>query len=234
MADVVAGFRDGVAVLVPALDCAETIAEVVRGALHTVPDVLVVDDGSRDGTAKRAAAAGAEVLRHDMNRGKGAALLHGLRCLAADGFTRVLTMDGDGQHPASELPRLLERSSALPAAIVIGERLLATADVAPINLLGNRWADRLVSFSCGRSVVDTQSGFRVYPAAETLALGTRSTGFAFESEVLVRAARAGLSIESVPVRVHYPPPAERVSHYQRVRDTVRIGLVLARLSLRLW
>lgn len=221
------------AVLIPAYNCAATIAAAVAGARRYVPLVVVVDDGSADDTAAQAEKAGAEVLRRPHNTGKGAALRFGMEWLAARGVARVLTMDGDGQHLPEEIPALLAVSDRDPRAVVVGARRVETAKVKPIRLFGNRFADRWVRIACGQELPDTQSGFRVYPLPDTLALGVRSGHFAFETEVLIRAVRAGLRVESVPVRVYYPPPAERVSHYRGFRDTLRIiftvlGLILFR------
>lgn len=220
-----------VAVLIPAYDCAGTITAVVAGARHHVERVLVVDDGSRDDTAARAAMAGAEVLRQPVNRGKGTALRAGLQRLAASGVERVVAMDGDGQHLPDELPALLAASAHAPHALVIGARQVEPGEVTPIRLFGNRFANRWVEIATGVALPDTQSGFRVYPLPETLALGARSGHFAFETEVLIRAARGGLQIVSVPVRAYYPPPAERVSHFRPFRDTIRIIRVVLRLIL---
>jgi glycosyltransferase involved in cell wall biosynthesis len=222
-----------IAVLIPAYNCAATIDAVVRGARAQVADVLVVDDGSRDDTAVRAREAGAEVLRFDANRGKGAALRAGLAALAARGATHALAMDGDGQHLAREVPRLIDAASADPTALVIGERRIGTQEVKPVKLFGNRFANRWVEIASGVAVPDSQSGLRVYPLAATLALGATAERFAFETEVLIRAARAGMTITSVPVDVYYPPAAERVSHYAPWRDTVRIIGVVLGLILRL-
>lgn len=219
------------AVLIPAYNCAETIGRVVAGARQYLPRVLVVDDGSADPTAERAAAAGAEVLRQSRNGGKGAALRAGLEHLAAAGVHRVLTMDGDAQHLPEEIPALLEASAHQPHALVIGARQVGGEQVTPVRLFGNRFANRWVEIATGVSLPDTQSGFRVYPMPETLALGARAGHFAFETEILIRAARAGLNIVSVPVRAYYPPPAERVSHYRPFLDTVRIIRVVLRLIL---
>lgn len=222
---------DPVAVLIPAYNCADTVGGVVAGARQHVGHVLVVDDGSADATAERAAAAGAEVVRQPHNAGKGAALQVGLRRLAASGAQRVVTMDGDGQHLADEIPALLEASRRNPHALVIGARRVDAAEVKPIRLFGNRFANRWVEIASGVSLPDTQSGFRIYPMPETLALGARAGHFAFETEVLIRAARGGLTIVSVPVRAYYPPPAERVSHFRPFVDTVRIIRVVLRLIL---
>ena len=223
-----------IALLIPALNCAATIGAVVTGARRHVADVLVVSDGSTDTTAKEAVAAGAQVVVHDRPRGKGAALLTGMRVLAEQGVRRVLTMDGDGQHLADEIPVLLAAANALPGGLIIGARRWEEVSAAPIKLFGNRFANRWVEIACGQALQDTQSGFRVYPLRETLALRVRARHFAFETEVLIRAVRAGLPIHSVPVRVYYPPITERTSHYRGFVDTLRIIFVVVGLILRLW
>jgi glycosyltransferase involved in cell wall biosynthesis len=221
------------AVLVPALDCAATIADVVRGASRHVDLVLVVSDGSADDTAERASHAGAEVLRNDRNMGKGWTLRRGMEELAARGIRRVVTMDGDGQHLSSQVPLLLAAAAANPGALIVGERIVGEKLVPPLRLFGNRFANRWVEIACGTALPDTQSGFRVYPLAETLALGTHADHFAFETEALIRAVRRGIPIHSVQVEVYYPPADERISHYRPFVDTVRIIFVVLGLIFRL-
>jgi glycosyltransferase involved in cell wall biosynthesis len=223
-----------IAVLIPALNCERTIAPAVGGALAHADRVLVVDDGSSDSTAELARQAGAEVISHGQCQGKGAALMTGFARLAALGVEHAVTMDGDGQHLPGEIPKLVVASAAQPAAIVIGARSLEQVEIAPIKLFGNQFANRWVEIACGQRIADTQSGFRVYPLAATLALGLRARRFAFETEVLVRGVRAGMPIVSVPVGVYYPPVAERTSHFRPVADTVRIIAVVVGLILRLW
>jgi glycosyltransferase involved in cell wall biosynthesis len=184
-----------VAALIPVYQGASTIAEVVAGALPQVQHVVVVDDGSSDESAERARAAGAEILRHERNRGKGAALRTGLAHLHALGFTHAFALDADGQHLPGEMPKLLAELGRHPDAIIVG---------------------------AGRELPDTQSGFRIYPIAAVLGLGTQADRYALESEVLILAALRGMEIVSREVAVHYPPPAERVSHYEPWADTVRI------------
>jgi glycosyltransferase involved in cell wall biosynthesis len=222
--------RTDVVALVPAYNAAETIAAVVAGAHALLGTVVVVDDGSADATARIASRAGAEVLRHEVNRGKGAALVTGLRHLAARGINRALTLDADGQHLAEEIPLVLAASDAAPGAIVVGVRRKEGHAIARANRLGNWVADRLLRALAGRALPDTQSGFRIYPVAATLALGAVGTRYEFETEILLRAARRGTQVVGVPIRVHYPPVAERVSHFRPWRDTLRIvGIVLRTL-----
>ncbi len=209
------------AALVPAYRVQGTIADVVRGVRRYVDSVLVVDDGSPDGTAEAARAAGAEVVRHETNRGKGAALRSGLVRLLADGYTHAFSVDGDGQHLPEEMPRLIELSRAHPGAIVLGARRIAP-EQAPVNRFGNEFANWWVSLAAGREYRDTQSGFRIYPIQATLELGVRAERYEFESEVLILAARRGVEVVTEEVAVHYPPPDERVSHYDPWRDTCRI------------
>jgi glycosyltransferase involved in cell wall biosynthesis len=211
-----------------------TVARVVGEARLYADTVLLVDDGSQDATAAQAAAAGAQVVRHATNRGKGAALDHGMRLLAELGFERVITMDGDGQHLADQIPLLLQASDADPQAVIVGARQVDPALVAPLRGFGNRFANRWVEIACGQLLPDTQSGFRLYPLRATLALGTRARRFAFETEVLIRAARSAMPIRSVPVQVFYPPASERLSHYRPVVDTLRIICVVLGLIFRLW
>jgi glycosyltransferase involved in cell wall biosynthesis len=220
-----------VAALIPAYEAAATVGQVVSGTRAYLPMVLVVDDGSRDDTAARAAAAGAEVLREPSNRGKGAALATGFRHLAERGIARAVTLDADAQHLPEEIPVLLAASKEHPGAIVVGERRKEGHAIARANRFGNWISDRLLRALVGRPLPDTQSGFRVYPVAATLALGSRGSRYDFETEVLVLAARRGMELVGVPVRVHYPPVAERVSHYRPWVDTLRIVGTVVRVLL---
>jgi glycosyltransferase involved in cell wall biosynthesis len=223
-----------VGVLIPALNCAATIAAVVSDALRFVRPVVVIDDGSSDSTARLAAAAGAEVISHPTTLGKGAALLTGMCEFSRRGIERAVTMDGDGQHLGDQIPLLLAASDRSPNSLIIGTRILEGVPTTAARRFGNRFADRWVEIASGRALADTQSGFRVYPIELVLSLPLRARRFAFETEVLIRAVRAGFDIESVPTRVYYPPADERVSHYRPLVDTVRIIFVVLGLIFRVW
>jgi glycosyltransferase involved in cell wall biosynthesis len=219
---------------VPALDAAETVGGVVDDlrASMGVP-IIVVDDGSTDGTAELARAHGAELVRHGRNRGKGAALRSGLAEAARRGFEMAVSVDADGQHPGTSARRVLEASDD-PRALVLGVRDL-TRDGAPRwNRFGNRVSNGFLSLFTRRHLRDTQCGLRRYPVAETLALGTRAQGFAFEAEVVIRAIAAQMPIVEVPVGVVYAPEGARRTHFRSVRDPVRIVATVARTVLELY
>jgi glycosyltransferase involved in cell wall biosynthesis len=224
--------REDVVAIIPAYEAGRTIGAVVADIRGYCSRIIVVDDGSHDDTAARAASAGAEVLRHALNAGKGAAIVTGLKALSRDGVARALTLDADGQHLGSEIPVLLAVSDAAPHAIVVGVRKKEGHPIAFINRLGNWFADRVLRVVAGRPLPDTQSGFRIYPVATTLALDVQSTRYDFETEVLLRAARRGVGLVGVPVAVYYPPVAERVSHYRPAKDTLRIVRTVARVVFR--
>lgn len=220
------------AALIPSLDVADTLSTVVAGAREHVEHVLVVDDGSSDDTSRVATAAGAELVRHDSNRGKGAALRAGLQRLRAHGYSHAFSLDGDGQHLAGEMPVLLDESRAHPEAIIVGSRI-REHEVAGIRRFGNDFANWWVALAAGREFPDTQSGFRIYPIQATLDLEVRADHYEFESEVLILAARHGIDVRSRDVRVYYPPPEKLVSHYDPWIDTIRIIRTVVPFAARL-
>ena len=220
--------------VVPALDCGETIEGVVRGARGFVDTVVVVDDGSSDDTADVARRAGATVLTNPTNLGKGAALRRALEWCRDRGLSHAISMDGDGQHLASQILVVRAESQERPAALVIGQRIIDPTAVSANRLFGNRFANRWVEIACGETIADTQSGLRVYPVEATLALASRADRFAFETEILIRAVRAKIEIRSVEVEVYYPPAEERHSHYRPWIDTVRIIFVVLGLIFRVY
>jgi glycosyltransferase involved in cell wall biosynthesis len=220
--------------IVPALDAAATIGGVVQdltAQLAGTP-VLVVDDGSTDATGDVARAHGASVLRHERNRGKGAAIVTGLKEAQRRGLVVALTVDADGQHPASSA-RLVLHGAADPRTLVLGVRDLVRDGAPGANRFGNGVSNYFLSQFAGRRLRDTQCGLRRYPVSETLALRTRADGYAFEAEVVLRSVAHGLPLVEVPVEVVYPPGDRRVSHFRSVRDPARIVLSVLRAVLEL-
>jgi glycosyltransferase involved in cell wall biosynthesis len=221
-------------IIVPAFDEAGTIGGVVRGLRTACPGVpvIVVDDGSADDTAARAAAAGADrVIRAPRRAGKAAALAAGFAAALSAGAQMVATLDGDSQHDPADLPRLLAAARESPGALVLGDRLAGGGDRIPAVRLGAiRAADTIVRWLTRAPVHDSQCGLRCYPAAFLGRLRFREGGFVLETEALVAAARLGYGLVSVPVRSIYPPG--RASRFRAVADGGRIGWYLGRAVLR--
>jgi len=212
-------------VIVPAYEAAASIARVLDELTATLPcapgSIVVVDDGSTDDTAGLAERAGAHVVRCGRNGGKGAALVRGLEEAASLGFGVALTVDADGQHPASSAAQLLAASPD-PKVLILGIRDLARDGAPRKNRFSNGISNFFLSLFAGQVLKDTQCGLRRYPVGETLALGARATGYAFEAEVILRAIAAGIEIVERPVRVFYPPEEERLTHFDSVKDPMRI------------
>jgi len=205
--------------IIPAYRARRTVAAVVRGALSHVELVIVVDDGSDDGTAEAARAAGADVVGHARNAGKGEALTTGLGRARELDFEAAVTLDADGQHDPMEIPRLVGASPD-PRALVLGVRDLRAAGAPGANVFSNAISNFFLSLFIGQSLPDTQCGFRRYPVRATLALGMVGSQYEWEAEVLMRAARAGLPLVSVPIHVVYPK--DRVTYFVPRRDVRRI------------
>jgi glycosyltransferase involved in cell wall biosynthesis len=207
------------AVVIPALDAARTLAPIVERARREHADVLVVDDGSSDETSGVAVRAGATVVRHAHNRGKGAALRTGLFWARERDIDAIVTLDADGQHRADQIGRLVAASND-PDALVLGIRDLAAAGAPRPNQLSNRFARSFLSLVTTTELRDTQCGMRRYPVVATLALDVIDDRFAFETEVILRAISRGMRIVQVPIDVRYP--ADRTTHFDSRRDPWRI------------
>ncbi|WP_018649067.1 MULTISPECIES: glycosyltransferase family 2 protein [unclassified Thioalkalivibrio] len=223
--------------LIPAHNEAPTIAAVVAATRPLVDRVIVVDDGSQDGTADRVATEPGviEVLRLPENRGKANALWTGMQYALEQGADAIVTLDADGQHDASEIPNLIAAWRAHPHHLVIGARLKGRETTPPLRLFGNRTADFWIGWASGQPLRDSQSGFRLYPAGLLRRLelphGERRS-FVFESEALIEAERLGFPVTLVPVRCIYPDQ-HRASHFRAATDTLRIiQMVALRLLAR--
>lgn len=223
--------RHNVAIVIPALNEALRIREVVEGALEQSDTVIVVDDGSEDDTVARIADLPVTLLRHAQRMGKGASLRDGFRAALKRGAAAVVTMDGDGQHAADDVPRLIDAGNRHPGAIVIGARLRKRANQPLHRRLANEFGDWGIAIGCGLRIADTQSGQRLYPAAVAALDDVPGEDFVFEAQILISAVRrVGAGIVSVPIESRYAQvhadddaaPKFRASHFRPLRDLWRI------------
>jgi len=216
------------AVVIPAYNEAATIRQVVKAALLHSPLVIVVDDGSSDGTAAQLEDINVEVLRNEINLGKAGSLWRGLQHAISKGAEAVITLDGDGQHNPHDIPDLLNEARINPQAVVIGARLLNRENAPKARLFANNFADFWVSWAAGQFVQDSQSGFRLYPRSLIENVNVpchRSRSFVFESEVIIEAGRRGHRIISIPIVSVYHENA-RPSHFNAGSDITKIVLMI--------
>lgn len=215
--------REDIAVVIPALNESLRIRGVVEGALARAPTVIVVDDGSDDGTAERIADLPVHLVSHPRRMGKGAALRDGFAEAARLGARAVVTMDGDGQHDAADIPRLVAAANRHPGCVIVGARLRKRASQPGYRRLGNDFGDWGIGWACGFRVVDSQSGQRLYPRRVFTLADVPGEGFVFEAQMLISAARsAGAGVVAVPIETRYAGAGEplefRKSHFRLVRD----------------
>lgn len=207
------------AVIIPCLNEAAAISSLVHDVRSFLPLVVVVDDGSADGTAERATKAGALVLRNEAPLGKGAALQRGWAWVRERGGVEwVLTMDGDGQHSPSDIPALLRCAETTGADLVIGNRMERADRMPFVRKMVNQWMSRRISNRAGIALPDTQSGFRLIRLSALAAVPVSASHFEIESDVLLHFARAGRRIEFVPIQVIYKSEQSKI---HPVRDTIR-------------
>lgn len=216
-------------VLLPAYNEERSIAWLVKEIRNRGLDVVVVDDGSFDNTSAEAKQAGAIVLRHDKNKGKGQALRTGFDYVtAADNYAGVIIMDADGQHSPSEVNNFIKLAEDSNAGVIIGNRMQDPVGMPWVRKVTNIITSCAVSKIVGYKVPDTQCGFR-FIKSEVLKAIRLSTGkYETESEILIEAARNNFKIESIPVKTIY---ADQKSRIQPIIDTIRFwSLILKSMS----
>ncbi len=213
--------REDIAAVIPAFDCGATIGEVVAGARRFVADVVVVSDGSTDETAARAAAAGARVEILPANRGKGFALRRGIELALERRPVALLLLDGDGQHDPSDIPALVAAWDGGGVDLLVGARLQDSRGIPPARYWTNYIGTRILTWMSELELEDSQSGYRLISSDLARRLRLRSDGYAIESEMLIKAGKAGARLGHVPVRTIYN---DEESHFRPLIDTLRIAL----------
>jgi glycosyltransferase involved in cell wall biosynthesis len=210
-------------VVIPVYNHVKTLRVVVEGALAQGFAVLVLDDGSTDGSLD--SVADLPIWRHRLpvNRGKGGAILAAAQLARSSGYQAILTIDADGQHDPVDAKLLLKAATPYWPCIVIGARRMETLNVPRSSLFGRDFSNFWVSIECGQTLPDTQSGYRLYPVEFLESSRFMSRRYTFEIEVLVRGCWAGLPLLSTSVSVYYPPGDERISHFHKFKDNLRLS-----------
>lgn len=219
--------------IIPVYNNVGTIRQVIVDALQYCKDIIVVNDGSTDGSGEELEKLSGEVtvVAYRQNRGKGHALVQGFHKAEEMGFTHAVTMDADGQHFASDIPVLLKAMDSNPHGIIVGSRNLTEDNMPRGNTFANKFSNFWFRLQTGINLPDTQSGFRLYALDALHGLRLLTSRYEAELELLVFAAWRGEKVTSVPVRVYYPPEGERVSHFRPYRDFARISILNTILCL---
>jgi len=216
--------------VIPAYQAAPWVGDVVRRTLAVHGAVLVVDDGSTDGTAEVAREAGAEVVSHPENRGKGRALATAFDLLFGRGHEAVITLDADGQHLPEEIPALVSAWRDHGADLVLGSRHHLFADMAAVRRVSNTLSTRGIAILAGEALDDVQTGFRLYTRRLIEVTGFPEARFEAESAVVVRAVRRGFRVVTVPIRLAVVD-GRRTSHYRPLVDSARIANAVIRARM---
>ena len=219
-------------IVIPVYNHAGTLREVVVRALDVCSDILVVDDGSVDGSAKAVRDLPVRFIRHEQNRGKGVAIRTAAKEARRLGMSHIITIDADGQHDPADISRLIPVIRENPLAIVVGNRIFDSKNVPFTSRFGRSFSNFWVRVQTGYSLKDTQSGFRAYPVILFEWLKLHDKRYSFEVEVLVKAAWAGIVLKEVDISVHYPEPSKRISHFRPFMDNLALTILNTRLTMR--
>jgi glycosyltransferase involved in cell wall biosynthesis len=206
--------------IIPAYNEGKRIFEVVKETRRYVEQVIVIDDGSHDDTVAYAEKAEALVIRHPHNLGKGAACRSGFYGAMKLNCDAIIMLDGDGQHAPSDIPNFIQalQDNIQETGIVVGNRMTDTKDMPLARFLTNKTLSSMISFLAGTKMIDTQCGFRLIHRRVLEGVDYENNRYDAESEILVRAARAGFSIEEIPVQTIYNGEYSKINVFW---DTLR-------------
>ena len=205
-------------VIIPAHNEAKKIARLVKRIRQLHLDVIVIDDGSTDNTAQIAQDNGAIILRNNYNQGKGASLIKGFHYVLGKDYSAVITMDGDGQHLAEDIPDFMRAAEHSGSGMFIGNRLSKAQGMPWVRILTNKFMSWILSRVAAQNIPDSQCGFRLIKREVLKKFNLKSAKYEIESEVLIRASRLGFKIESVPVKTVYGGEKSKINPFA---DTLR-------------
>lgn len=212
-------------VIIPTYNNDKTLEKTIRDVLQFAADVIVVNDGSTDRTREiLSGLTSIRVINIPKNRGKGYALRLGFHYALKQGFRYAVTIDSDGQHFASDLPKFTAKIEEEPDSVIIGARNMDHDSVPGSSSFGHKFSIFWFRVETGLKVPDIQSGYRLYPLEKMDRMLFFGRKYEFEVEVLVKLAWKDVNITSVPVNVYYAPKSERVSHFRKVPDFTRVSI----------
>jgi glycosyltransferase involved in cell wall biosynthesis len=219
-------------IVIPAFNEEKNIGNLLKkiSSVFSLKDVLVVDDGSKDKTSLIAKKAGTMVLKLKSNQGKGLALRAGFDFAIKHGYDAVITMDADGQHDPGEIPLFLEKYKKSGADLIVGTRKYNLSEMPSLRFLVNNTTSIITSILSGIRIHDSQSGFRIIKKKLLKEINLMTNRFQMETEIIIKAARAGFSIKELPISTIYFEKFK--SHINPFIDTVRFIRLAVRMLWR--
>ena len=211
--------------VIPVYNNAATIEKVVKNCCSYINNILVVDDGSTDIDIKQILKdyECVEVITHDKNSGKGAALKTAAEYLTGKNIDYMITIDADDQHYAEDINQFLSAIEGSENSIIIGCRDFNTDNVPDSSKFGRKFSNMWVRLETGLNLSDTQSGYRVYPVKYISQIKTFASSYNYEIEILVKAVWKGLNVKEIPIKTFYPESSKRVSHFKPYLDNFRLS-----------
>jgi len=203
------------------------LSQVIDDVLKYTTQVIVVNDGSTDGTSKilNLYEGKIEVVEYEKNRGKGYAMSRGFDRAEEMGFSHAITIDSDGQHDAGDIPECMQAANENPNVLIVGSRNLMHDNMPKKNTFANKFSNFWFTVQTARRLSDTQSGYRLYPLQKMKRLRPFTSRYEAELEILVRCAWRNIAIKSIPIRVFYAPEGERITHFRPGIDFFRISVL---------
>lgn len=213
-------------VIIPTYNNAETLGGVIDDVKAFTHHIIVVNDGSTDTTKEvLAGKSGFTLINQTKNGGKGMALRTGFKKALELGYDYAITLDSDGQHKASDIPKFLKKIEEEPGLLIMGARNMTQENVPGKSSFGNKFSNFWFKFETGIELPDTQTGYRMYPIYKFRGMRWYTRKYEFEIEVIVRAAWRGVKFDSVAIDVFYPPEEERITHFRPFQDFSRISVL---------
>ena len=207
-----------ICVVIPIYNECETVGFVVESVQNKGLDVIVVNDCSTDESGVIARERGAMIIENECRGGKGASLRRGFQKALEQGYDAVIAMDGDGQHDAEDIVKIVRKAEVCPVSVVNGTRMANVQGMPFIRLVTNKVMSWMISCVCHQKISDTQCGFRYVHADILRRISLASTGYEIETEILIKSSRQGFPIYSVPIRTIYSNEKSKV---HPVKDTIR-------------
>ncbi len=213
-------------VIIPTYNNAGTIKAVINDVSVYTGELIVVNDGSTDGTEEiLKSTKGIQLITYPENRGKGWALRQAFRYASEKGYQNAITIDSDGQHFAKDLPAFIDKLKFSPDSVIMGARNMDQESIPGKSSFGHKFSNFWFKVETGINCPDTQTGYRLYPLHLLKDLHFFTRKYEFEIEVLVRAAWKGIPVESIPISVYYAPEGKRISHFRPFKDFTRISIL---------